>query len=228
MTKEEEEEWNEMDPEDRPHRFLPKKHSSLRSVGAYPHFLQERFERCLDLYLCPRTIKQKLDIDPESLIPKLPSPRELKPFPTKLSIIYKGHKGRVRSICVDPSGQWLASGSDDLTVKIWEISSGRVFKSISFEESIMSLSWNTNKSISILAVASGTAVYLVNPGCATDEIDENTADVIATSWAEVQKNECQIKWSKPKELDYYLKLEFNRVTKMLIVENQSCCMASKG
>ena len=53
-------EWNDLDPEDRPTNFIPKKHSNLRSVGAYDRFIQERFERCLDLYLCPRMKKKKV------------------------------------------------------------------------------------------------------------------------------------------------------------------------
>ncbi len=52
-----------------------------------------------------------MNVDPESLIPKLPSPQELKPFPSQLSIIYKGHTARVRCLAVDPRGIWLASGT---------------------------------------------------------------------------------------------------------------------
>lgn len=62
LTPEEEKTWSGLDPQDRPHNFLPHKHSNLRSVPAYNKFIQERFERCLDLYLCPRTIKQKVSI----------------------------------------------------------------------------------------------------------------------------------------------------------------------
>lgn len=47
--------------------------------------VRERFERCLDLYLCPRTKRTRLDIDPESLVPKLPKPRELRPFPSGMN-----------------------------------------------------------------------------------------------------------------------------------------------
>ena len=53
-------EWNALDPEDREHNFLPQKFSSLRQVPAYDKFIQEQFSRCLDLYLCPRMIKQKV------------------------------------------------------------------------------------------------------------------------------------------------------------------------
>jgi ribosome biogenesis protein ERB1 len=178
-------------------------------VGAYQRFIQERFERCLDLYLCPRTIKQKLDIDPESLIPKLPSPKDLRPFPTKLSIVYRGHEGRIRSFAVDPTGQWLASGSDDMTVKIWEIATGRNLETFKFEDQIMSVTWNPNQDISLIAVSSGTSVVLMSPRIGTDEIEENTIEVLSSAWNEVQKNTSGVEWSK--NGDGSLTMNFKRV-----------------
>ena len=35
-----------------------------------------------------------------------------------------GHKGWVRSVAVSPDGKWAASGSDDKTVKIWDLETG--------------------------------------------------------------------------------------------------------
>lgn len=58
----------------------------------------------MDLYLLPRMRKKKLDIDPESLLPTLPKPEELRPFPTQMTIEYKGHKSRVRSISINANG----------------------------------------------------------------------------------------------------------------------------
>ena len=49
-----------MDPEDRPTSFLSKKYDSLRKVPGYSNFIQEKFERCLDLYLCPRHRKVRV------------------------------------------------------------------------------------------------------------------------------------------------------------------------
>ncbi|KAJ3273502.1 Ribosome biogenesis protein erb1 [Terramyces sp. JEL0728] len=200
LSKDEEREWEDLDPEDRPHNFLPKKHSTLRQVGAYQKFIQERFERCLDLYLCPRTVKQKLDIDPESLIPKLPSPKDLKPFPTKLSITYKGHSAKVRNFCLDPTGQWIASGSDDKTVKIWEVSTGRNIKTFKLEEVAMAVSWSPSKTVSLIAVATGEKIILLQPGVANEEIIETTTQVIASAWENV-KNAGAIKWEKPNASD---------------------------
>ncbi|KAG5457948.1 MAG: NUC169 domain-containing protein [Olpidium bornovanus] len=120
LTEEELKEWEEADPEDRERNFVPAKYDNLRSVPAYSKFINDMFERCLDLYMCPR-----MNIDPESLIPKLPDPRDLEPFPRYLAVTYRGHTRRIRCLSVDPSGLWLATGSDDGDVRMWELATGR-------------------------------------------------------------------------------------------------------
>ena len=69
-----------------------------------------------------------MNVDPESLLPKLPNPRELQPFPTTQAVVYSGHLGKVTSLSLDPSGQWLVTGSDDKTVRFWELRTGRSVK----------------------------------------------------------------------------------------------------
>jgi BOP1NT (NUC169) domain len=69
--------------------FIPKRYANMRSIPAYERFIHERFERCLDLYLCPRVARQRLQVDPKSLLPQLPKPSELRPFPSALGIEYK-------------------------------------------------------------------------------------------------------------------------------------------
>ncbi|KAH8098268.1 hypothetical protein JL720_1203 [Aureococcus anophagefferens] len=88
--------------------LVPKRHDTLRAVGAYEHAVKERFERCLDLYLCPRAMKRRLNIDPESLVPKLPDPKDLKPFPNALCRDFVGHDAPVVALACSPDGQWLA------------------------------------------------------------------------------------------------------------------------
>ncbi|KAJ3162194.1 Ribosome biogenesis protein erb1 [Geranomyces variabilis] len=172
-------EWKALDAADRPKNYLPRKHENLRSVPGYDRFIQERFDRCLDLYLCPRVIKKKMNIDPESLIPKLPNPRDLLPFPTQLSITFKGHKGRIRSFSIDPTGQYMASGSDDRTVRLWDLLSGRCVNVWTFDEGVASVVWNPSKSLSLLAIVAGTKVNLVSvPGVAGPEITAATEALI--------------------------------------------------
>ena len=103
FTPEEQAAWEQMDPSDRPSNFVPQKFAALRHVPLYNDLIKERFERCLDLYLCPREIKQKLQIDPDSLLPQLPKPAELRPFPERHSFSFNGHSGRVYSLSVAPA-----------------------------------------------------------------------------------------------------------------------------
>ena len=83
-----------LDDEDKP-EFTPQAFDSLRQVPMYSSFIKERFERCLDLYLCPRSKKKRVNVDPQSLVPKLPKPQDLQPFPTTLLLRYTGHTARV-------------------------------------------------------------------------------------------------------------------------------------
>ena len=83
-----------LDEEDKP-EFTPQAFDSLRQVPMYSDFIKERFERCLDLYLCPRGKKNRINVDPQTLVPKLPKPQDLQPFPTTLLLRYTGHTGRV-------------------------------------------------------------------------------------------------------------------------------------
>lgn len=125
FTPEEEEEWRNTDPSDRTLGFVPRKFDSLRRVPAYEQLASERFQRCLDLYLCPRTQRTRLQIEPDSLLPQLPDLSQLEPYPKRLTTTYRGHEGRVRTLSVHPAGEWLASGGDDGTVRLWEVATGR-------------------------------------------------------------------------------------------------------
>ncbi|KAJ3002967.1 Ribosome biogenesis protein 1, partial [Thoreauomyces humboldtii] len=164
-------EWKGLDAPDRPRNYIPQKFDALRNVPGYNRFIQERFDRCLDLYLCPRVIKKKMNIDPESLIPKLPNPRDLLPFPTSLALTYKGHTARIRSFSIDPTGHYIASGSDDRTVRLWELSTGRCVHLWKYDEPVASVSWNPSKSLSLLAVVVAEKVYFISvPGIASPEV----------------------------------------------------------
>lgn len=112
-------EWHKYkdEPQRRKLHFMPQKYGSLREVPAYSRYVRERFLRCLDLYLCPRAKRMKLTIDAEYLIPKLPSPKDLQPFPTVESMVFEGHTDMIRTISVEPNGEYMVSGSDDTTVK---------------------------------------------------------------------------------------------------------------
>ena len=196
-TEEEVEQWKDMPLKDRPHgHMIPKKFPNLRSVGAYQHSVREAFERCLDLYLCPRVLKRRLNIDPESLVPRLPRAQDLKPFPTAKCMEYvtpyDDNDGQaappvIRCVTPSPDGQFMASGASDGIVRLWEVETGRLLRSWDLSRAIkevasanadddddldnvvkpvVSLEWNPNRSHHCLLAAVGPCAVLIATGTA--------------------------------------------------------------
>ncbi|KAJ2044532.1 Ribosome biogenesis protein erb1 [Coemansia sp. RSA 922] len=161
--------WLDEDPDHRKKNYLPQDFGSLRSVPGYERFVQERFQRCLDLYLAPRMLKRTTQLNAEELMPKLPDPRDLRPFPSVESLVYLGHTGRVRSISVDPTGLWLLSGSDDGTVRLWEIVSGRCAKIWDLKETVHMVAWCPSADVCVFAAAAGSRTVIVIPSELCDE-----------------------------------------------------------
>ena len=159
-SEEERKAYELMDEEERPN-YIPKSFDCLRRVPAYADFVRERFERCLDLYLCPRVRKNRLNIDPETLKPKLPSPKDLKPFPSVLSMTYRGHTGKVWSIAVDPQGRYLASGGEDGTLRLWEIYSARLIEVWNLGGPVHSVAWCPDSSKKLLSCSVGKSAMLI-------------------------------------------------------------------
>jgi len=183
MTDKEKERWDEHseEPWKRKYNFVPEKYSSLRKVPAFKNFIQERFERCLDLYLAPRARKQRLTIQPEDLVPQLPDPKDLQPFPQVCALTYKGHKNRIRSLSLEmPRGQFFASGADDGTVRIWEVQSGYCHKTFNFGPNVIVywVAWCPNPSLSLLAVAVEDRVVLLNTGLGDKVVVDQTNDLL--------------------------------------------------
>ncbi|XP_036001305.1 ribosome biogenesis protein bop1 [Fundulus heteroclitus] len=178
FTDEERALWEQQDPSDRRLPFVPRKYPGLRQVPAFSRFIHERFERCLDLYLCPRQRKMRVNVNPEDLIPKLPKPKDLQPFPTTQSLVYRGHSGLVRSISVSPSGQWLVSGSDDGSVRLWEVCSSRCMKTVQVGGAVKSVAWNPNPSLCLVAVAVDSVVLILSPALADKQVVSSSERVL--------------------------------------------------
>lgn len=169
-TPDEAREWKENPhPEDRTRSFLPQKYDSMRHVPGFKDSVRERFERCLDLYLAVRVRKQRMNIeDPSSLLPTLPDPRDLRPFPTKLGSLYGISEPHCESIAVHPGGQWLLTGSSDGNLRVYEVGTTRRFALIPVGSSkdgvvgISSVSWLPRKDMFVCAVTSGKIVLILS------------------------------------------------------------------
>ncbi|KAF7792802.1 hypothetical protein EIP86_003901 [Pleurotus ostreatoroseus] len=162
-TEDERKEWEATDKEDRERDFLPHKHAALRHVPAYAQFIQERFSRQLDLYLAPRVQRKKLQITPDSLIPKLPSPSSLKPFPVyrALSVAHEG--GRARCVSVSPDGNWVASGDESGNLSLWEVLAGKVVKRWKFKGKIGAVEWCPRTDVCCLVVGVEEQLHFIFP-----------------------------------------------------------------
>eukprot|EP01039_Chlorochromonas_danica_P007694 gene7694-8501_t len=171
--------WQEADPEDRKISVLPHRYDSLRHVPAYHNLVKERYERCLDLYLCPRRLKKRLNIDPASLLPKLPSPQSLKPFPNALALQFLGHQKAVRCLAISPDGQYLASGDEVGRVKLWEVATAFCRNTWQFNGAITAVAWNPLFNHGLLAVAVEKRVVLITTGTTDKDGCELTEGLLA-------------------------------------------------
>lgn len=191
FTEEEEAKWREQEPEERRINFLPAKYPCLRAVPAYERFIEERFERCLDLYLCPRQRKMRVNVDAEDLIPQLPKPKDLQPFPSIQSIVYEGHTDCVLCLSLEPAGQFFASGSEDGTIRIWELLTGRCLKKFQFEAPVKSVAWCPSQSVCLLAAAVDKTVYILNPGVG-DKLLLSTTDTVLSALPEESSGQAAV------------------------------------
>ncbi|KAL0327668.1 UNVERIFIED_CONTAM: Ribosome biogenesis protein BOP1 [Sesamum angustifolium] len=136
-TQEEINSYQLMFEEDRP-KFIPKLHTSLRSVPAYEKAVQETFDRCLDLYLCPRVRKNV---------------KGFNPF-------------------------YHYEGSNDGTVRIWEVETGRCLQVWDIGETIEEVAWNPLTELPLLAVAAGQDVFIMNTGCGSHEQQKTIEELL--------------------------------------------------
>jgi len=180
--------------------FIPKRYANMRSIPAYERFIHERFERCLDLYLCPRVARQRLQVDPKSLLPELPKPSELRPFPSALGIEYKqpsddGPPVRLNACSVHHTGAWLAAGDTRARVHVWEVSTGRLVATIQLDDvrdgsGVSHLSWCPASGTHLLAVTVAQRLLLL--ACSSHlfgKADAASSDKDLFPWSSTSQHE---------------------------------------
>ncbi|OHT11633.1 block of proliferation protein [Tritrichomonas foetus] len=147
--------------------YNPEGGKTILDIDGYNMAVRERYDRCCDLYLRPREMRARLPDTAAELLPELPDPESLKPFPTAESIRFVGHKARVRSIDISPSGALLASGSSDGELRIWELQTGFCIKTINLAElagreaPVVSVAFCPTKERSLLVACCGKFAFLI-------------------------------------------------------------------
>jgi pleiotropic regulator 1 len=84
-------------------------------------------EEAAAVYQRAEAVRQQVQASSEAIAHRRAPPKFPEPVwhaPWKLMRVIAGHGGWVRSIAVDASNEWFATGSADRTIKIWDLASG--------------------------------------------------------------------------------------------------------
>ena len=133
----------------------------LRRIPRYDNLIEEELERCCDLFLSARTIRKKLDLKENDILPDLPKPEELRPFPTKECMVYKGHESSIRDICCDPNGNVLISADNGNLVFFWDILTGKIITKFDLKEKVRKI--NINKFLKLIVICTETHIFFILP-----------------------------------------------------------------
>jgi len=140
----------------------------LMEVEGYEKAIRERYERCSDLYLCPREMQARLPETSSELLPEIPDIEELRPFPTTEAVRFVGHIGRVRCADFSPDGSLIISGGSDGLFKVWETLTGRCLKTIDLGEisesenkAVVSVAYCPSVERPMAAACCGKKVFLI-------------------------------------------------------------------
>jgi ribosome biogenesis protein ERB1 len=153
-----------------------KQYSALRKVPKYDKLMEENFDRCCDLFMSSRFIKKKIDLKEEDILPNLPKPEELKPFPTKENIIFKGHESSIRALTVDPKGKFLISGDNGGFVHFWDIQTAKIVKRIDVSDKIVSISYNSI--LNLVTICGETSIYFTVPSYLEKKAKKEILDLV--------------------------------------------------
>ncbi|KAL3072756.1 hypothetical protein niasHS_017730 [Heterodera schachtii] len=242
--------WEETEPEKRRVDFVPHKFDALRMVPFYDKFYDERIERCMDLYLAPRQRKMRLNVDPKQLLPDLPNPKDLQPFPTTLAFYLRGHSGQVRTLAVEPEiGELLVSGGADSTVRVWLLPSGKCLRLFEMPASVTCVAFcpNSNRTltlvscesdlVTVLNIQSGDRLAVSNTRQFIAGIPfgtENTAGVLWTHIHSKTMNGIRIKMNDKirslcwhKSGDYFATVGFENAAGTVVIHQLSKCNSQK-
>jgi ribosome biogenesis protein ERB1 len=137
------------------------KYDCLRKIPKYSKLIEENMERCHDLVMSARIIRKRQNIKEEDILPQLPKPEELKPFPTKENILYKGHSSSIRCIYVEPNGKFMISADNGGFVYFWDIMTAKIIKRVDISDTVQAITYNN--ALNIVTICGKQNIYFLLP-----------------------------------------------------------------
>lgn len=96
----------------------------------------------------------------------------------------RGHTAQIKSVVWSPNGQFIASGSNDGTVKLWDVKTGRMERSIPQDGRITAVAWSLDSRRLASASTNGTAdVYDAATGKLLIKLLGHMGSVNAIAWS---------------------------------------------
>lgn len=149
---------------------------ALRKIPKYNKLLEENFERLCDLVMSSRFVKKKTNIKIEDILPTLPKPEELKPFPTKENILYRGHDSTVTAMICDPTGKFLISADNGGFIYFWDILTAKIIKRIDISDDVQSITYNTT--LNLICICGKEKIFFMLPPFLEKKVKKEISNLI--------------------------------------------------
>ena len=120
-----------------------------------------------------------------TIVPQVPKVESVSPSDFRLLRNLEGHSDMVNSLRWSPDGKYLASGSGDFTVVLWDVKSGKRLKTLEGESSyVESICWSPDGKYLASGYDDGCiCVFALENGEEICYLDEHSEEVKSISWS---------------------------------------------
>lgn len=101
---------------------------------------------------------------------------------------------QVRCVSPDPTGQWLLTGSDDGSMRMWEVLTGRCCRQWDFGGKVSSVAWCPDPALRLASAAVGNRLVLVDSGVAPAAAAEAVATALTPPEVDVEAAGVVARW----------------------------------